>query len=259
MGSGAPDGGIDMAKHLSDAERARYSVDGYVAPIRVLSPDEAAGYRARVDQFIDEFGGDGGALAAALRTKAHLRCPALLELVHLPAIVEPVSDLLGPDLLCRSASVFLKEAGDPEYVAWHQDAAYWELDPPDVATAWVALTESTIENGLVQVISGSHRAPLLAHGAIDDPANMLSRGQAITAPIDDEKTVALTLAPGQMSIHDVRLAHSSGPNRSSERRLGFAIRYVATHVRKTGPRRDTAVLVRGTDRYGNFDPEPVLG
>jgi hypothetical protein len=60
-----------------------------------------------------------------------------------------------------------------------------------------------------------------------------------------------------MSIHDMRLVHGSGPNRSDERRLGFAIRYVATHVRQTGPRRDTAILVRGTDRFGNFDPEPT--
>jgi non-heme Fe2+,alpha-ketoglutarate-dependent halogenase len=245
-----------MAKHLSDAERARYSARGYVAPIRALSPDEAADYCARVEQFIDELGVDGPARAAAIRTKAHLRCPALLELVQLRAIVEPVSDLLGPDLLCRSASVFLKEAGDPAYVAWHQDAVYWELDPPDVATAWVALTESTIENGSLRVIPGSHRAPLLEHGAIDDSANMLSRGQAITAPIDTEQAVALTLAPGQMSIHDVRLAHGSGPNRSAQRRLGFAIRYVAAHVRKTGPRRDSAIVVRGTDRYRHFDPEP---
>jgi non-heme Fe2+,alpha-ketoglutarate-dependent halogenase len=125
------------------------------------------------------------------------------------------------------------------------------------ATAWVALTESTIENGSLRVIPGTHRAPLLAHRAMDDPANVLSRGQAITAPIDEGKAVAPTLASGQMSIHDVRLAHGSGPNRSAERRLGFAIRYVATHVRKTGARRDAAILVRGTDRYGNFDPEPV--
>lgn len=226
-----------------------------MAPVRVLTPDAAAAVCAQVEQFIDESG--AGSAAALLRTKVHLRCPALLELVHHPAIVEPVSDLLGPDLLCRSASVFFKEAGDDAYVAWHQDAAYYELDPPDVATAWVALTDSTIENGALQVLPGSHRGPLLAHGTISDPANMLSRGQTITVPIDAESTVTLILDAGEMSIHDVRLAHSSAPNRSTTRRLGFAIRYVAPHVRKTGPRRDTAILVKGTDRFGNFDPEPA--
>ena len=172
-----------MTARLSDEELRQYSDQGYVAPIRVLSPQETETYRARVEQFVDECVVEGS-VTEKLRTKAHLHCSALLELVRLPAIVEPVADLLGPDLLCRSASVFLKEPGEPAFVAWHQDAAYWELEPPDVATAWVALTDSTIENGALHVVPGSHREPLLAHGTIDDPANMLSRGQAITVPID---------------------------------------------------------------------------
>ena len=242
---------------LSDADMRRYSDEGYLAPIRVLAPHEVATCRAEVEQFFAQRVAEG-ANAVALRTKVHLQCSTLFDLVHHPAIVEPVRDLLGADLLCRSASVFLKEPGAPAFVAWHQDAAYWELEPPDVATAWVALTESTLENGALRVIPGSHREPLLPHGVIDDPDNMLSRGQGITAPIDPAKTAALTLDAGEMSIHDVRLAHGSDPNRSTTRRMGFAIRYVAPHVRKTGPRRDTAILVSGSDRFGNFDPEPAV-
>jgi len=243
------------ARHLSEAEQVQFSQHGFVAPIRALTVDDCDSYRARIEQFVDDAIA-AGSVSEVLRTKAHLRCPALLELVRVPTIVEPVADLLGPDLLCRSASVFLKEHGDPAYVAWHQDAAYWELDPPDVATAWVALTESTNENGALRVLPGSHRAPLFEHRVIDEPGNMLSRGQAITASIDPARARTLVLEPGEMSIHHVRLAHSSAPNRSPYRRLGVAIRYVAAHVRKTGPRRDSAILVRGTDRFGHFDPDP---
>jgi ectoine hydroxylase-related dioxygenase (phytanoyl-CoA dioxygenase family) len=91
---------------------------------------------------------------------------------------------------------------------------------------------------------------------IDSPGNMLSRGQAIATPIDASNAQMLLLDAGEMSIHHVRLAHGSAPNRSRNRRVGVALRYVATHVRKTGRRRDTAILVCGTDRFGNFDPEP---
>ncbi len=251
VGQGGP-----SVRHLTDSERTQFAEQGYVAPIRVLAPRLVAACRSRVEAFIDSCG-DPESKAALLRTKVHLRCSALLELIHHPAVVESVSDLLGPDLLCRSASIFLKEPGDPAFVAWHQDAAFFDLDSPDLATAWVALADSTAENGALEILPGSHRAPLLEHATMADPANMLSRGQAITAPIDEAKVVMLTLAAGEMSIHDVRLAHRSAPNRSSGRRLGFAIRYVAAHVRKLGPRRDTAILVKGTDRFGNFDPEPV--
>jgi non-haem Fe2+, alpha-ketoglutarate-dependent halogenase len=245
-----------MGSSLTDSERERYSSEGYLAPMRVLGTDAAGAYRDRVEGFVRSVG-DQPPGADALRTKAHLHCDAVAELVHLPAVVDPISDLLGPDILCRSSSVFLKEPNDAAYVAWHQDAAYWELDPPDVATAWIALTASTIENGALQVIPGSHRAPLLGHGTTTDGANMLSRGQAITDPIDAAQAMPLILRPGEMSIHDVRIAHGSEPNRSPERRIGVAIRYVAAHVRKTGSRRDSAILVRGVDHFGNFDPEPV--
>ena len=221
----------------SDEELRRYSGQGYVAPIRVLAPHEVEIYRARVEQFINECGA-AGSVTEILRTKVHLHCPALLELVHLPAIVEPVSDLLGPDLLCRSASVFLKEPGDPAYVAWHQDAAYFELDPPDVADpcgsrSATARSRTARSRSCPEAIASRFSRT----GRTGDPANMLSRGQAITAPIDPEEVVTLHLHAGEMSIHDVRLADASAPNRSSARRLGFAIRYVAAHVRKTGPRR----------------------
>jgi non-haem Fe2+, alpha-ketoglutarate-dependent halogenase len=63
------------------------------------------------------------------------------------------------------------------------------------------------------------------------------------------------LAPGEMSLHHVRLVHGSEPNRSADRRIGLAIRYIPTRVKQTIGR-DGAVLVRGADRYNHFEPEP---
>ncbi len=181
---------------------------------------------------------------------------AAFPLVRRPAILDTIACLIGPDLLCRSASVFLKEPGDPAYVAWHQDAAYWNLEPEDVVTAWISISDSTLANGALEVIPGSHRDELLLHGPSNDPANQLQHGQKILAALDPARVVPLLLPAGTMSVHHVRIAHSSQPNRSTERRIGFAIRYVAAHVRKLGPRRDSAILVRGADRFGHFDPEP---
>lgn len=240
---------------LTPAQVAFYAANGYVAPVRVLGTEAASGYRARVDRFIDE---SGGLVAArsVVRTKAHLRCPAILELVRLPAILDAVTDLIGPNVLCRSVSVFFKEPGDPTFVAWHQDVVYWRLDPPDVVSAWVALTDSNAENGALEVLPGSHREPVLPHGPSGNASNVLLYDQSILQPIDQGRTTMLTLGAGEISLHHVCIAHGSKPNRSAVRRVGVAIRYVAAHVRKLGPRRDSAILVRGVDRYGNFDPEP---
>lgn len=191
------------------AKAAAFRERGYVAPLPALTRDEAARYRIEVEEFIAAGGGDMPAMMKSLRTKAHLRCPALFELVQMPGILDHVADVLGPDLLCRASSVFLKEPGSDTNTAWHQDAGYWRLDPPDVVTAWVALTESTIENGAPEVLPGSHLGPLLPHEIVNIQGNILSRGQAITARIDDAQARPLVLQPGEMSMHHMNTAHRS--------------------------------------------------
>src|SRR5262245_9338642 len=237
--------------HVDEQQRAAFAALGFVAPIDVMSPADAEWFRGEVEEFIAMV-----SAAGRLRTKVHLDCPALMELVRRPEILDCVSDVLGPDVLCRSSSLFIKDPHDRALVAWHQDAAYWELDPPTVATAWVALTPSTAANGALQVLPGSHLRPLMDHAFTNEPGNLLTRGQEIVDDIDDTSAVSLELAAGQMSLHDVRLAHASAPNQTEFRRIGYAIRYVAAHVRNTGSRRDSAILVRGVDRFHHFDAEP---
>ena len=236
--------------HLTEQQRTAFRDDGYVASLDVLTRDEAEAYCVRVEEFV------ATVPAEHLRTKVHLDCPALLELVRWPEIVDAVSDVLGPDVLCRSSSLFIKDPHDGGFVAWHQDATYWELQSSAVVTAWLALTASTLDNGALQVIPGSHARPSMAHHQPRREGNLLTLGQELVDPVDEDRAVTLDLAPGQMSLHDGWLAHASAPNRSDSRRIGFAIRYLATHVRNTGTRRDSALLVRGVDRYAHFDVEP---
>jgi non-heme Fe2+,alpha-ketoglutarate-dependent halogenase len=238
-------------RHLTEQQRASFRDVGYIAPLDVMSRGEAESYRIRVEGFIATVPDP-----AELRTKVHLECPALLELVRSPEILDAVSGVLGPDVLCRSSSLFIKEPHDGAFVAWHQDSTYWELEPPAVLTAWFALTPSTADNGALRVLPGSHEPPLMDHHQPRRPGNLLTLGQEIAEPVDEARAVTLELAAGQMSLHDSRLAHASAPNGSASRRIGFAIRYAATHCRNTGTRRDSALLVRGIDRYSHFDSEP---
>ena len=76
--------------------------------------------------------------------------------------------------------------------------------------------------------------------------------------VDESKAVEMPLRAGEMSLHHARIVHGSGPNRSSRRRIGYSLRYIPTHVARTGPR-DSAMLVRGVDQYHHFDLEPAPG
>ena len=73
--------------------------------------------------------------------------------------------------------------------------------------------------------------------------------------VDEAQAVTLTLEAGEMSLHHVRLIHGSEANPSDQRRIGFAIRYLPTYVRQVAGSHDWATLVRGVDRFGNFEPE----
>ena len=57
--------------------------------------------------------------------------------------------------------VFCKPAGDGYATPWHQDGHYWPIRPLANCTVWVALEESTIENGCLRVIPRSHRDKVL--------------------------------------------------------------------------------------------------
>jgi hypothetical protein len=156
-----------------------------------------------------------------------------------------------PQLITSS---WQKPPNDPGYVAWHQDSVYWRLDPADVATAWVALTDSSVENGCLRVAARSHREAV-PHAARLDRANMLLHGQSAAVDVAEARATDLVLRAGEMSLHHVGILHGSLPNRSAGLRAGLAIRYVAPHVRGAG--KASATLVSGVDRYGHYDHEPV--
>lgn len=238
-----------MAEVLSEAQVERFAQDGFVFPIPVMTPDEA-GDRLRRLEAIE--GGMAGRLPPAMNLKSHLLVPWLWDLVHDPRIVDPVERLLGSDILCWGTSFFNKQPNTADYVPWHQDATYWGLSAPRAVTAWVALTPSAPVNGCMRVVPGTHQHQL-AHGDNFSDTNMLARQEEVLVEVDEREAVDVILAPGEMSLHDVLIVHGSNPNTSSQRRVGYAIRYIAGDLETVGER-NWAALVRGRD-HGHFELE----
>jgi len=241
-----------MPKLLSQEQVDAYGRDGYVSPIRVMDEGRANALRARLEA---AEAAQGGGLSGPLRHKPHLLYTWLDELVRDARILDAVEDVLGPDLLCWSSSFFIKNASDPGFVSWHQDSTYWGLSEPDVVTAWVALSPSMVANGCMRVIPGTHTLDQVAHRDTHAAHNMLTRGQEVEVDVDEAQAVNIELRPGEISLHHVRLIHGSGENTSGTRRIGFAIRYLPPHVRQVNGAHDSAMLVRGEDRFHNFEDE----
>jgi non-haem Fe2+, alpha-ketoglutarate-dependent halogenase len=241
----------ETMKMLTQAALHQYQEQGYYAPVRVMPRAEAEVLR----QKLEDFEAGAGILAGKLRHKSHLLFTWLNELVRHPLILDAVEDVIGPNILCWGSSFFIKEPQNPAFVSWHQDSTYWGLDPADVVTAWVALTDSTPANGAMRVIPGSHKLEQVPHHDTFRADNLLSRGQEIMVEVDDRQAAMLELQAGEMSLHHVRLIHGSDPNPSPQRRIGFAIRYIPTTVRQIAGSHDHATLVRGVDTFHHFEPE----
>jgi non-heme Fe2+,alpha-ketoglutarate-dependent halogenase len=242
-----------MPKILSAAAIKQYKRDGYFFPLNVLGEGEVAANRAQLEGFE---GAQGKPLGGAQRNKSHLLFKWVDGLMRHERILDAVEDLIGPDLLCWNTLFWIKEAGSESYVSWHQDLRYWGLDTNDLVSVWLALSPASLESGCMHVLPGSHKGELLPHKDEYEPDNLLTRGQEIAVEVDDEKTVAMPLAPGDISLHNVRLAHASGPNRAADRRIGLSLHYMPTSTQQLVGAWDSAALVRGEDRFGHFQQAP---
>ncbi len=241
-----------MTKALSPEAVEQYRRDGFLFPVPALERAEALACRRELEAYE---AAHGGPLKGNMRHKVHLLFPWAANLIRHPRILDAVEDILGPDILCWATNLFTKEPHDPAFVSFHQDSTYWGLDPADVMTAWIALSDCPANSGPMKFVAGTHKSQQ-PHRDTFHEKNLLTRGQEIEVAVDESKAATVVLKAGEMSLHHVMVVHGSGPNESDDRRIGLAIRYIPAYVRQV-KMRDTATLVRGQDRFGNFDLEPA--
>ena len=234
---------------LTPQQLVFYRENGFLSPIPAFTSQKARALRASVEALEREYRSAPGGrdLNQYFRVNGHVVLPLLAEMARTPAILDAVATILGDDLMVWSVELFIKEAGTAKIVSWHQDLTYWGMGETDEElTAWIALSDVSREAGCMRFIPGSHKNAIVAHQDTFDADNLLSRGQEI-AGIDEGQAVFGALKPGEMSFHHGRTFHASGPNRSADRRIGVAIRYVTPHVKPVDGPADYAMLVRGQD------------
>lgn len=241
-----------IGNHLSEHQVRSYQSQGFHFPVKVMSASEAADYRKHVEE-IERSIGKLSNRHHPLRQKSHLLFPWLDKLIRTPVLLDAVEDVLeSKNLLVWNTDFFIKEPNDPSFVTFHQDSVYWGLGREKILTAWIGFTDSTKDNGALQVIPGTHHGEQLPHRRAEAAHNMLLHNQEVDTQSFGNEPVLLELKAGEASLHDVRLVHGSDPNRSNDRRMGFAVRYISTSVRPTHGLPDHATLVRGADHFGNF-------
>ena len=117
-----------MAGRLTQAQVEHFRREGYAFPFDAIPAAEAASYVAKLDSYDAILGEEA---QKQLKIKAHVAAPWIVALARNKNIVDAVESLIGPDILLFGASMFSKKARDIRFVSWHQDAAYYGLDPQE--------------------------------------------------------------------------------------------------------------------------------
>ena len=166
-------------RKLTPAQVEQYRTEGYLIGLPAIPAAQAAECCAR-------FAAADTSRLAALdhpwHAQAHLLFTWAYRIVRHSTILDTMEDLLGPDLMVESADLFVKEPGSESFVSMHQDSYYWDIEPAGIATAWVALSEATPENGCMRFAARTHHGSKLPHAESSAAYNMLSRGQTMTLP-----------------------------------------------------------------------------
>jgi non-haem Fe2+, alpha-ketoglutarate-dependent halogenase len=241
---------------LSTEQQRYYEQNGYLAPLRVFGDQETSEFRKQFDRYTEDNKDRLATLIPRERRAVygltHLMLPWVYKIASHPRVLDAVEGAIGPNILVWGSDWFVKFPRDAAFISWHQDGAYWGLKPPQVTTAWIALSPSTLESGCMQVMPGTQKMQF-AQRETYAKDNALSRGQEIAVDVDESKAVALILEPGEMSLHHIGIAHGSKANTADYARVGIAVRYIAPEVVQNGSERQIVQLVRGKDEYGNFE------
>lgn len=156
-----------------------------------------------------------------------------LQYASNPRILDIVESLIGQDIKLFGSQCFMKPPGGVQK-PYHQDSAYFTIEPRELVTCWTALDDATIDNGCLWVIPGSHKIGLLDH---DQPWHVGGRVdmQVRDEQIDYAQEVSNELKAGSCSFHHSMLLHRSGQNKTQNPRRGLAIHYMSARSRWTHP------------------------
>jgi phytanoyl-CoA hydroxylase len=218
--------------------------DGYLPYRKILSDDEIELLRNEYDREFEraETGGqwrnlsaeDGAPVAVQ---KAHgvrmLQIMQMCErnihyrkLLYDPRILDVIEDLIGPNLMLFHDQALFKPAHHGGEVPWHQDNGYWHCRPAGLVSCWLALDDADDSNGAMQVIPGSHLAPVW-HQKRNDKDVLFN----LEDRVDKARAVTVPLPAGACMFHHCQTLHHTNPNTTPRQRRAFVI-----HVMPPGTR-----------------------
>ncbi len=255
---------------MQDQDQAAFFAEnGYLVVEDLFSADEVAALRESVGRL--QARGDGltestprfslGLFGAGTRVVQQIAEPHELggewmALARDPRILDTVELLIGPDILLYYSMMMMKPAHAGAPAPWHQDFSFFVHDKASLVACQVYLDDSTLENGCIHVVPGSHKLGLLNHFK-DGEFSEIVQGDTSAY---DEAAIAVPARAGSAVFWHCMTLHSSQPNRSSAPRRAVVFEYKNPSARllkgsfAPGEVHTTGLMLRGSDPHGDLLP-----
>ena len=239
---------------LTEQQLAFFREEGYLLVEDAIDPSVFQRLRAELDEGIDAFA--RAALADDRLSDAHAeepferrlhllalqladpapmlalgrgkqRTPGMFQIYTCPSLLDIVESVIGPEVLAHPQfNIRAKRPYQDEgVVPWHQDLGYLQPDAAEtfMVNFWIPLVDATRENGCMEVIAGSHRAPLLDHERGMGPAGNFKG--VIDEQLPDGEHVLCPVRVGGVLLTQHKTMHRSLPNVSDHIRWSLDLRY----------------------------------
>jgi ectoine hydroxylase-related dioxygenase (phytanoyl-CoA dioxygenase family) len=255
---------------LTDEQVARFHRDGYLAGVQVLDDRQAGLLCGELAELMDP-ASEANALFHEYHSNeskdpntilfhalgAWRTGPAFHDVLWSPAFLMAASQLLDGAVRFWHDQLFCKPAHHGGVVAWHQDYSYWtRTEPMQHLTCWIALDDSTRDNGCLYYVPGSHRWQLLP---ITGLTGNMDEIRTVLSPEQEEafKPVPVELKRGQCSFHHPLMVHGSYENRSDLPRRATLLNVFRDGVQSASDEALLAgvpVIPKGHPMCGQFFP-----
>jgi ectoine hydroxylase-related dioxygenase (phytanoyl-CoA dioxygenase family) len=268
-----PTSGKEWEKYrLSKEQLEFFNENGYLAGVKMLEESQVKAIRKELEQ-VGDVNHPGHELFYEFHSNESTDPQKILfhalgawritdglhDVLWNPRFLMAASQLLGNKAVrFWHDQLFHKPAKTGGVVAWHQDYSYWtRTKPMSHLTCWCGLDDSTVENGCVQYIPGSHKWGLLPKpviaGEIHGIAEFLNEEQkkAFDHPVPAE------VKAGEAIFHHPLTLHGSGENKSNRPRRAFVINVFEDGVKSDANEpllQGVPVVAKGNKMEGQFFP-----
>ena len=237
--------------------KQKFFEEGFIYPLKAMETSQADSIRKEYIGFYEGINSESEKIEH--KTKSHLIFNWANKIIFNKNILDVVKNIIGENIVAWNSLIFLKPPNSKKFVSYHQDQNYWKIKMDKGLTVQVALSQSSIQNGCLQILPKSHKKDY-NHYDKKDTNNLLARGQEVMLSSEENKGLKnIILNPGEFCAFHGNIVHGSQVNSSDDYRFLFSIRYL-TPDNQIDERLyyNYSTLVNGKDDFNYFQKEPNM-